>query len=781
MPARRPARRTVRRTAALLTVALGLITLTAGFAASPADAAGTLTGPGALSVTTTPSDLSAVRAGDRVHIVFRGLDTTQYIDFVGNCPSPLPVPLATLTTGSQLGLACAAQFDSGLQGAIDATTGQNLAVSAPPRAPLYPAKDGTVTLDYLVGSGASLGRVAYYLFLADPLKPPVIVNTLTCGPDNPCTIGFAVKSLRPGSPLVSWADLTSLVIRPAPLAADSSGCRPTDDLTVNAAGPERGQILLAALNRGSCRGAPSSLPVNYVPSDETAAAKVGSGTDLAIAGGPLLSAPDAPKPAAERVLVPLGLSAAVLAEVGGPAKGASLVPGQTAFSGDPLPPLALTASDAARIVLHDYPAVDTYAGLAARANSLAPALQSRPGNAAALNGFDPNGFGLPLNAAPTVAYPSGPSSSANAVSSYLSVAAAGSWRYPDQPPNATAKRVGRSVGVTSSFDPLIDPGALLSNTGRPVLTSVASTSGYLYSVIFGKDIGTAASLLPCPAFPAADSPISLVLAKGCLRFVVGDGATLSSLRLPTAQIQNSALSYVAPSVAGLQAAAAGAVPDASGALLLSAARADAYPMTFVEYAVVPAAPLLTKACLPRTGQQDRLRAFLTYATGAGQAVLPAGMAPLPAELKAATAAAIAKVGTGVVTGPCAKAPTAAGGSAGAQPDGAPGTPGANVPVGIGTPGLRTGAFAQNSLVAQEPVGAQPPTGPTLALAAATLDAAVPRFNASLAGSGLLPLLGLALLVGAMSAGGLGAAGRTPPWRGVAARLAGVVRVGRRAG
>ncbi len=776
MPARRPARRNKKRTAALLVIAVLFATLAAGVAPAPASAVGALTGPGSLSITTTPSDLSAVRAGDRVHLVFRGLDATQYVDFVGNCPSPLGVPPADLTTGAQLANACLAQFDSGLQGAIDATTGQNLAVSAAIRF-LYPATDGTVTVDYLVGAGVSLGSYAYKLDFADN-RPEVVVKSLTCGPENPCTIGFAVKSTKAGAPPVSWLDVTSLVIHPAPLGGDSSGCQPADDRTVNAAGPERGQILLSALNRGSCRDTPSSLPVNYVPSDESAVAGVGSGTDLAIAGGPLLSAPDAPTSAAERVLVPLGLSAAVLAEVGGPARAGSLVPGQTAYSGAPFPALALTASDAARVLLHDYPADKSVVELAPGDNSLAPALTARPGNAAALSGFDPTGYGLPLNNAPTVAYPTGQSSSAATVSSFLSGAAPDSWRYPDLAPNVTAKRAGSRVGVHSSFDALVDPGLPNHTKGLPALTSVASTVGYLYSVIFNKDLETPVA---CPDAATASDPVGKALAKGCLRFVVGDSATLASLRLPSAQIQNASKNYVAPSAPGLQAAAAGAVPTASGALLLPATGAGAYPMTYVEYAVVPAAPLLTDACLPRTAQQDRLRAFLTYATGAGQASLPAGMAPLPPELKAATVAAIAKVGTGAVSGPCAKATTANGGGGG-SPAGNPITSGANVPV-AGTPnfGLPGTPAAQIGPVIDVPAGAQSPTAPTVSAAAATLDAAVPRFDGTPAAGGALPLLGLALLVGAMSAGGLGASGRTPPLPGVAARLAAALRIGRRTG
>ncbi len=785
MPVRRPARRLAYRAALLLALGTYLGASTGAVDPAPVAAAAegrTIPGPGGLSVTVTPADLSTVRSGDRVHLVFRGLDKTQFVDFVGNCPSPFPVPVKDLASGPQLPLACYASFDSGLPGAVDTVTGLNLAASSQVRK-LYPAKDGTVTVDYLVGSGKSTGNVAYYLFYADGRTDTV--KSLTCGPADPCSIGFSVLStVAPGQDTASWVDLSSLTVRPAPYGTVASGCSASDVATVPAVGPERGQLLLSTLNRGLCTAAPAALPVNYVATGEPSVSGVGTSADLAVAGSSLLAATDAPPPSAGRVLVPLGLSATVLAQVGAPPPQDSLYPGQKVY-GQPLPPLSLRAADAARVVVHDFPSKNGLDGQPVGENTLGQDLMRLPGNDV-LKGFDPSLFGLPLNAAPTVTYPTGPDSAPAALSSFLAAAAPAEWRYPASDPNRVLKRVGEQIGVTSSFDPLVDTGNKSNNTALPQLTSAASTVNSLYSAILAKDIpGQLPGALACPFRSVPDNEDKRRLAAGCVRFLVGDASTMADLRLPAAKVANASGNYVAPTPAALQAASAGAVPDDKGVLALKAPTGGAYPMTFVEYAVVPAAPLLTEDCLPRTAQQDRLRSFLTYATGPGQSALPPGMAPLTPELKALAAAAIAKVGTGPATGPCAPvatpSPAPSGGAtsggtvdagsatgpgaSGFGPDG--GSSGRSDGLGTyGTPGAS--GTAGGSSRAAGATAPQPASAPAVAAAADRIEAAVPRFGGvPVAGGVALPLTGLALLVAALSTAGLASGGRGPSPRGVA--------------
>jgi hypothetical protein len=79
----------------------------------------------------------------------------------------------------------------------------------------------------------------------------------------------------------------------------------------------------------------------------------------------------------------------------------------------------------------------------------------------------------------------------------------------------------------------------------------------------------------------------------------------------------------------------------------------AYPLTFVEYAMAPAQPLLNTDCSPNTQSQQDLADWLDYITGTGQTELPAGMAPLTPALAAQAKTAIAEVGQSPVTGSCA--------------------------------------------------------------------------------------------------------------------------------
>jgi hypothetical protein len=87
-------------------------------------------------------------------------------------------------------------------------------------------------------------------------------------------------------------------------------------------------------------------------------------------------------------------------------------------------------------------------------------------------------------------------------------------------------------------------------------------------------------------------------------------------------------------------------PDAQGLLQPPAQPTDpnAYPLTYVEYALVPAQPLVDATCAPRTASQAELTTWLHYLTGAGQKVLPDGLAPLTPALAAQASTAIAQVG-----------------------------------------------------------------------------------------------------------------------------------------
>ncbi len=176
-----------------------------------------------------------------------------------------------------------------------------------------------------------------------------------------------------------------------------------------------------------------------------------------------------------------------------------------------------------------------------------------------------------------------------------------------------------------------------------------------------------------------------------------DLATAKEMGLTPVAIRNAAGKYVLPTAASLAAAVPTMTKQADGTLLpnpASKANPDAYPLSFVEYALAPSAPLVSTAgaerlaapgrpaaatTTPRTASQALLASWLTYATGAGQSNLPPGFAPLTADLQAQASKAIAAIGKGTKT-PVktptktpTKVPSAAGGPLG----------GGSIPLGLG--------------------------------------------------------------------------------------------------
>ena len=109
--------------------------------------------------------------------------------------------------------------------------------------------------------------------------------------------------------------------------------------------------------------------------------------------------------------------------------------------------------------------------------------------------------------------------------------------------------------------------------------------------------------------------------------------------------------YVPADKTTMQAAVSGMTPQADGTLLPNATdhTTKAYPLTYVEYAIVPAQPLITSSCTLQTQTELNLFDWLDYITGAGQTELPKGMAPLTTSLQAQAQAAIAKIGQTPIT------------------------------------------------------------------------------------------------------------------------------------
>jgi hypothetical protein len=193
---------------------------------------------------------------------------------------------------------------------------------------------------------------------------------------------------------------------------------------------------------------------------------------------------------------------------------------------------------------------------------------------------------------------------------------------------------------------------------------------------FGSDAGKARGVtanfgLASPSFNKA---LSLLSARSSLRqktfvlrgpggaFVLTDHETATAFGMTSAAIQNGAGAFVLPTEANMRAAVPTMKANGEGMLIpditttATDGAATAYPLTFVEYALVPAEPLMDLTCTPRTASQAALTDWLTYITTTGQQQLPAGMVALTDGLRAQAAAAIAKVGTAPVTGECKSEP-----------------------------------------------------------------------------------------------------------------------------
>jgi len=148
-------------------------------------------------------------------------------------------------------------------------------------------------------------------------------------------------------------------------------------------------------------------------------------------------------------------------------------------------------------------------------------------------------------------------------------------------------------------------------------------------------------------------------------WVFTDRATAASLKIVPAALENAKGVMVAPDGAAMAAAVATMKRNAQGVLVpdlgaataasgIGTAAVEPYPLTYVEYAYVPAEQLVDPTtCTARTASQSLLTNWLSYVTGDGQANLAPGLEPLTADLKAEAATAIAKVGTAAITGACA--------------------------------------------------------------------------------------------------------------------------------
>lgn len=410
---------------------------------------------------------------------------------------------------------------------------------------------------------------------------------------------------------------------------------------------------LAACHRpGAVHGAPSRT--SFV-GEGSAIAQFGDGSldvaytaggydkDMAKGSTPdsgLLPADVKQRPA---VAVPVAVNAAVLGVYGGVPESGHVVPFKD---------IKLTDAEAAAMIAGGPDAVGPYKGAINNRNSELPDFLFRTDNT-----------GLQV---PVAAYADAEASSWYATR-FFKALAPDAWKVPDKPAYQDAR--GKPRGIDARLA-LADPSFALS-----------------ISLVSGQ-----------PPLQKALAVASDPNAQGGI-WILTDLAVAKDLNLTPVKLSPNESGFVAPTQANVLAALPSMKPDDQGILISDPTKtpAGAYPMTFVEYALVPAEPLVNTDCTLRTNSENLLKDWLTYITGEGQAQLTGGLIPLTADLKAQAAEAIKKVGaspTSCASGAGGATPVAAP-TAAAVPDLAIPPPSAALPVpSVGSPlsGLGSGAL-----------------------------------------------------------------------------------------
>jgi hypothetical protein len=237
-----------------------------------------------------------------------------------------------------------------------------------------------------------------------------------------------------------------------------------------------------------------------------------------------------------------------------------------------------------------------------------------------------------------------------------------------------------------------------------------------------------------------------------------DLTTADALALVPTQIQNSALQFVGPTADSMAAAVAGMQVTSDGMRVPDPTQTAGYPLTYVEYALVPAQPLADVGNVCRPQSQALLAKWLDYVTGAGQANLPAGLVPLTPELKNEAVADIKKVGAAKAAKPCTAPVTT-------PPPTTPTTAAPSVtqpPPSIGA-GVGSGAPAGfTSTPSSGPTSSirRAPAKPTLVVAA---NPHIPGYGGSRVPSALLGLFALVGVIALTAGAAAWSSGWRPRW------------------
>jgi hypothetical protein len=448
-------------------------------------------------------------------------------------------------------------------------------------------------------------------------------TSLECDSDHPCQLGVAVwtgSRLAPGPIYLLSVPVTFL----PPLLSTSCGGTAPGEFTSTS--PDRlGQLVtdwtLGACDAGIGGGKVLASNTSASQTDDSSLCQFASGaadlaysavgynatsaTDYGASPGFDPSACSTPAPDRPYVAVPVAVNAVVFDHT--QTQTAISVNNQLIFS--PYPQLDLTVDQAAQLLGADY--------------------QWNSSLGQALVRENPNLAGDEFHASQTITSTGGLSGLAATSGTDATTLFATGFLHALAPALLSTAST-KELGVASNFGTTTPPYNVFTYTGSPQLI---------------KDMAVANGR----PFGLMDADSAAATWGGLADFAMQTPDTVNTPS-PT---------FVAPTAASMDAAVSQMTTQPDGTLLPNpnTTGSMAYPLTFVEYAMAPAQPLLNADCSPNTQSQQDLTDWLDYITGPGQSAMPAGLAPLTSALKTQAQAAIAQVGQAATTGACSTSPT----------------------------------------------------------------------------------------------------------------------------
>lgn len=576
--------------------------------------------------------------------------------------------------------------------------------------------------------------------VGDAVDPNNKANVVTCDATHSCRLVLSGQILdQKGDPL-SLFD-ASTVLRFAATNNTASGCNGLASGVISSAAPDRLADVWAKWQGGECAahktaGGAESTTISFPTGGEAKALDFFStgAADLAYTAVGPDTAGFTPSKTRPWVAIPIGLDASVMALAGGHATTtANPVPGIPIGLPQPFGNVDLTIPQIAELVSRGPSYSQTVPDIVARN----PTLIALFGN-------------LDVSQKPWA--PAGPNSVSLFSSSSFEARAAAQWRTP-------AIEGDKPRGVITDF-------ALAS----PQFTQ---TETNLYS---------SRAVLAKPVWTAFNSWAAGVTVQEM--WMLTDLATANSEGAATTRVQTSKGDFVAPTAASIQAAVPTMQTAKDGMLrpdpAPNADRSGVYPLSFVEYAIAPAQPLVDGTCTLRTNSQTLLQNWLTYITTTGQSNMADGLVPLTPALQQQAAAAIAKVGKSPTTGTCQgkvhlpNGRAVGGGAGGGGAGGGGGFGSGGGAGGFGANGLDNAALAGSGLGSNPAsagagsLGAAASRVPTAASrreaqkAAQRASIKMPSFLGATPVSALIPPMSLLLITLITYIAGLGTSGR-PVW------------------